>query len=480
LRELVSRLDEENVLARIKTEVDWNKEVGAIIARTNRHKGLRSPAILFEKLRGYPERYSLLTNAFLGTQSQAIVLGLPKEASPLDIVKEFKERIKHPIKPKVVTYGPCKENIREGENVDLYEFPAPVWNPTDGGRYLGTWHGVVTRDSDSDWVNVGLVRLQILDERTLGTLWNWRNHGWWHYLSYQKKNKPMPIAISIGHDELLSVCAGTNFPAYECEYDYAGALMKSPIEIVDCETVPLQVPANSEIVIEGEVQVDEKKMEGPFGEWTGYAGGLQSPQPTIKVKCVTYRSNPILRGSYLGAPPSENHIVPAVADAATAWEQLERAGLTGIKSVYILPDTGNSVAAVAIEQRYPSHAKDVGRTLLSLKASWGSKFIFVTDDDIDITNASKLLWAAQWRSQAHQDWYIFKDETGSIVDPSVPVSRRGFTSKVLIDCAWKQTPEFPPREEWGGKRFPPTAEPDKETERLVDKRWNEYGISNQI
>src|SRR5208283_3781893 len=144
---------------------------------------------------------------------------------------------------------------------------------------------------ESDWVNVGLYRLMVHDEKKLGIFIIARHHIAWHYRKYEQADRPMPIAVSIGHEEPISLCAGTPLPAYEYEIEYAGGLMQQPVELVKCETNDLYVPANSEIVIEGEVPPKKRLEEGPFGEWTGFYGGGSKPRPYIEVKCITFRNN---------------------------------------------------------------------------------------------------------------------------------------------------------------------------------------------
>ena len=476
LRYLIERLDDEGLLVRVKVEVDWREEIGAIVRRVNDVYRKNIPAILFEKIKGYSEGYRLFTNGFTGTRCQAVALGLSKNTRALQLVQEFRRRVQNKVKPKVVSDGPCKENILKGDDVDLLKFPVPLWHIHDGGRYIGTWHGVHTKDRDSEWVNVGCYRLMVHDRRRLGILLHPRHHISWHYRKYEEMDKPMPVAISIGHEEEVSICAATPFQPYEYEIEYAGALRGEPIELVRCETNDLYVPANSEIVIEGEMPPKGRLEEGPFGEWTGYYGGERAPRAFIEVKCITFRSNPILRGSLEGPPVVENHGLWGVTLSALAWNVLERAGIPGIKGVYCLPDTGATVFAIAIEQMYPQHARDVGKVLLSTEPGQFCKIAFVTNDDIDITDAATVLWAAHWRSQPDRDWVILKNEADSVLDPSVPLTWRGFTSKVIVDCAWKMTPEFPPLEQWGGKRYPPLAVPSDDALRLVERRWKEYGI----
>ena len=172
LREYIDRLEKEGELMRIKTEVNWNLELGAIMRRAN---DLRQPALLFEKIKDYPSGYRVFANGIGATKPNiygrlCLALGLPKETPPLEIIDEIVRRFTNPIKPVLVDNGPCKENIIKGNDVDLLKFPVPFFRPVDGGRYIGTWHGTVTKDPDSGWVNWGMYRHMLHDKRSIGWL----------------------------------------------------------------------------------------------------------------------------------------------------------------------------------------------------------------------------------------------------------------------------------------------------------------------
>ncbi len=276
----------------------------------------------------------------------------------------------------------------------------------------------------------------------------------------------MPVAISIGHDELISVCSAEAFPFEISEYEIAGGLRKSPVKLVDCETVDLKVPALSQLIIEGEIPPDEKRLEGPFGEWTGYYGGEPEERPVIKVKCITHKKDPIFRGAYLSTPPCENHTLWALTKSAMIKQYLMDSGFSGIKNVYLHPNTGATLIAIAIEQLYPQHGRDVGEAVMASKYAQYSKIVVVTNDDIDITNLGELLWAIHWRSQP-DEWVVLRNKPGSVLDPSVPFEWRGFNSKIIIDCTWPWNPKFPPREEWDNKWYPPKIEPDPEIKKMI-------------
>ena len=260
LREYIAKLEEEGELRHIKTEVDWNLELGAISRRAIE---LRAPAPLFENIKGYPAGYRVLANLMSGTRPShgrlAIAMGLPKATPILKLIDEFAERVQSQVKPLIVKTGPCKEVIRLGDAVNVLDLPVPLIHGRDGGRYIGTWHIDINKDPDTGWVNWGMYRHMVHDEKTLG----WRATPYQHgpniyYQKYESRGQPMPMAIAIGTDPLSSVAAATSFPAEITEAEAAGGLRGAPVELVKCETIALEVPATSEIVLEGMVYPGER------------------------------------------------------------------------------------------------------------------------------------------------------------------------------------------------------------------------------
>ena len=302
LRDLINDLEERNDLTRIKAEVDWNEELGAITREISSQYG---PALLFENIKDHKNTICrrLFTNG-TGTKKRLCwIIGVPEDTSDAEIVRVFKERFAKPLKPVTVDSGPVKENIVKGDDVDLFQLPVPKWNPLDGGRYIMTSGSVVTRDPDSGTLNVGTYRGMIGSKNTIGVLLA-TTQGWgMHFTKHRNRNEPMPVAVVLGWDQSLFIAAST--PVIHPEYEMAGSLRRAPVELVKCETSDLMVPASAEIVLEGFVSPDPKTftLEGPFSEYPGYYGGSKSPKHTIQVTCVTYRNDPIFHGCLTGASP---------------------------------------------------------------------------------------------------------------------------------------------------------------------------------
>ena len=473
LRSFIKRLEEEGELARVKAEVDWKYELGAIAFKCLGPPA--GPALLFEKVKGY--NTPVFTGGLLTLKRIAIALGFDPKTDETTMVKECARRLETPMKPTLVKSGPCKENKYFGNDVNVLKFPVPWWTEKDGGRYIGTWHQVIAKDPDTGWTNVGTYRMMVHEPNVCGILFSPFQHIALIFAKYRKMNRPMPVAVTIGNDPACMLVSVTPFPAGVDEWDMAGALRGSPIEVVKGEMVDLNIPANAEIVLEGEIPPDERRLEGPFGEHTGYYGGGKKPLPIVRIKCVTHRNNPIFCGSILGRPITEAHSVLSFAYATQATAMYKAAGFPGVTAVsYPAGGDPDYSAIIAIKKSYASHGLDAARMLLSGKGGKMCKHVIVVDDDVNIYDFNEVLWAINERVQASRQIYITRNESGSRLDPSVPFDWLGITDKMIVDATWPMTPDFPAREEWDGNIHPPAVKPNEEMKKFVEKRWSEYGI----
>lgn len=471
LREFIEKLRLEKELAEVSVEVDWQQEIGGIVRK---NLDLKGPALLFEKVKGHS--IPLFTCGVSTYARLSMALGFSRHATLEKIISQFREKIKSPIKAQKVVTGPCKENIFKGEQVDLLRFPVPLWQARDGGRYLGTWHGVITRDPETGWINGGMYRAMIHDRKTLGILIARDQHIGLHYEKYKKMDRPMPVAIVIGMDPVLPITFLSPLPPHFHEYDFAGGLRGEAVDVVKCETNDLDVPATAEIVIEGEIPPKERKVEGPFGEWMGHYGGRPGPRPVIQVHCVTHRNNPIFRGALEGKPINEDHVCTSVALSALAHNFLtETLGISGIRGVHFPAVSGGwGAAVVSVNQRYPAHPRTIAHALLGSKTGAVLKNVIVADEDIDPFNLDEVWWAMVSRLQASRGITILKRGKGAFMDPSQLPELQGFTDTLMIEAV--KPYEWQPRPEWDNERFPPTAYPSKEIMERVERRWAEFGI----
>ena len=304
----------------------------------------------------------------------------------------------------------------------------PWWAEKDGGRYIGTWHQVVTKDPDTGWVNVGTYRMMVHERDLCGIQLSPFQHAGMMYSKYQKMQKPMPIAVAIGCDPVAMFVSGSPFPADVNEWEMAGALRQEPMKLVKCETVDLEVPAEAEIILEGEVSPAGMRKEGPFGEHTGYYGGGVRELPVVKINCITNRHNPIFRGSAVGIPITEQTRLSGFAWTTSAWAMYKQAGFPGVTAINCPAGSDPELCAIiAIKKSYSSQALDAGRLFLSSKVGKQMKHVIIVNDDIDVFDLSKVLWAVNTRMQAGRDIYITRNESGSrwtLRSPGMPSDSR--------------------------------------------------------
>ncbi|HLA28713.1 MAG TPA: UbiD family decarboxylase [Syntrophales bacterium] len=489
MREWIDWLEEQGQLRRVNAEVDWNLEIGGLARAVQAVEG---PALLFENIKDYKNTRGrrLMVGGLANYPRIAAMLGLALDTPLVEMVRQCRRLFREQVRPMMVATGPVKDNIVTGDAVDLFQFPVPKWHHLDGGRYIDTFAGVVTKDPDTGEVNVGMYRGMIVGKNKIAKLMVPAQHWGGHFLKYQAMGKPMPLAVVHGWDDAMPFCACTPIPHHQSsEWDIIGAIRGEPVRLVKCETVDLEVPANAEIVVEGTMSADPStfEMEGPFGEYTGWCEGKASPKPVLNVQCITYRNNPILRGSAEGAragmPNEDTHIYP-ISLSAVAWNVLEDAGVRGITDVWCTPITMGTTTIVQIHKQFRGHAHQVAGALWSSSASnWFYKTIIVVEEDIDIRSWEDIDWAIAYRVNAGEpgDLTIFGPTGGSVLDPSTRWEDRnpilygtGKWHRVLVDATrnW----DFPRREEFGGHMYPPVNKLGVTTEKLIFRRWKEYGL----
>ncbi|MGA3209262.1 MAG: UbiD family decarboxylase [Syntrophales bacterium] len=481
LRKWIETLEGANELTRVKAEVDWNGEIGAITRKVFSNRG---PALLFENIKDY--KNGTCTRLFTGglaTKNRiAMMLDLPTSTRMKDLVEVVRNRFKNPIEPRIVEDGPVKENVHTS-GIDLLKFPVPKWHDLDGGRYINTFCGVVTKDPQTGITNVGLYRGMILNKNKIGVLLV-PAQGWGiHYLKYQALKKPMPVAVVYGCDESIVFSAATPLPRDVDEYKVSGGLINESIELVKCQTVDLEVPADAEMVIEGYISPNaaDYEMEGPFGEYTGYYGE-SAIRPNIVVSCIMHRNEPILRGTLEGMNylnPNEDSSVLVVSLAAVAKNILESQGVPGVLEVSAVP-----ITLVKIKKMFRGHAKQVAAALWgSAAAQYLFKFVIVVEEDTDIWNKRSVEEAMSYRVNAvENDIVVFPGSFGAVLDPSTRIHDRnemrfgsGKWARVLIDATRNFDYEKVP--EWGDRVYPPSSVTiSDELDKLTQRRWNEYGL----
>jgi phenylphosphate carboxylase alpha subunit len=473
LREYMDRLEAIGDLKRIKVEVDWDLELGAIMRRAN---DLREPALLFERIKGYPPEARVFANVVGAAKPNVykrscVALGMPVDTPAVELIEEVARRFANPIKPVLVQKAPCKENIIKGDDVNVWKFPAPHFRALDKGRYIGTWHTDINKDPDSGWVNWGMYRHMVHDEKSIGWLALPGQQGpGLYYQKYEAKGKPMPMAIAIGTDPVCGLASMSPFAPYVNEADIAGGLRGKPVELIKCETIDLEVPASAEIVLEGEVLPHARRMEGPFGEYTGYASSKETPRPIFHVKCITHRNNPILTVSSPGKPYDDTTFVYALFSSAALAMDLRQRGLD-FKSVFLTP----SMVAVIISasEKFPGYVHTLTSAIWATKVGVYRPIVIAVGEDIDVTNADEVLWSLTTRMHPVRDIHVKTRAPGHPLIPFLsPEEKTNLVgAAVCLDATfpfeWKdsslQVVDF--ETAWS-----------EETKNMVLSRWKEYGF----
>lgn len=445
LRQWLDRVQEHGEL-RVLDGAHWNLEIGAITDMVCHRSG--GPAVIFDNIPGYPAGYRVAVN-LLGTPARlGLTLGVENQDS-LELVQSWRKKMRQLplIPPAEVTTGPVLENVITGEEVNLLAFPTPLWNDLDGGRYLGTGSVLITRDPDEGWVNLGTYRGMIQGRDKLGFYLDPGKHARVHREKYWAQGKPCPVAVVFGCDPRLFLFASIQMPEGISEYEWAGGLAGNPVPVIRGEFTGLPIPADAEIVIEGEAYPDQEMQEGPFGEWTGYYGSSVRAEPYIVVRRVLFRNNPIIHGHPPMKPPSALTYWRSIVKSAEIWNSLEEAGVPDVHGVWC-HEAGATrfFNVVAIKQRYPGHARQAG--LIASQCSEGvrvGRYVVVVDEDINPADLGEVIWAMSTRTDPVDSIDIIRNCMSSPLDPIQPPGKVT-TSRAVIDACrpylWKH--EFPP------------------------------------
>ena len=515
LRDWIAALDRAGELKRIRTEVDPILEITEITDRVSKMPGTKNggrksspggPALLFQNIKGHPGA-QVLINQFGSARRMNLALEVDKLDQVADRIRQFID-VKSPqgfldkVKmlpmlaemgkffPKTVSSGPCKEVIRR-DNFSLDEFPILQCWPKDAGRFI-TLPCVVTRDPKTGKRNVGMYRLQIYDERTTGMHWQRQKVGAEHYRERMRETQQamslrvdlmarssggsvladgdrptgkMEVAVAIGTDPAITFSAIVPAPPDVEEYLIAGFLRQKPVELVKCETVDLEVPATAEIILEGHVNLDELRPEGPFGDHTGFYS-LEDLYPVFHVTCITHRKNPIYSTTIVGKPPMEDGWMGKAVERI--FLPLMRLTIPEIVDIN-LPIEGvfHNLMIVSIKKSYPGQARKVMNAVWSLGQAMFTKCILVVDEDVNVQDIGEVTLKVLNHIDPERDIQF----TLGPVDSLDHASRLpNYGSKMGIDATRK----------WSSEGFtrpwPDEILMDEKTKVLVDKKWKDLGI----
>jgi UbiD family decarboxylase len=461
LREFIAEVEKLGALRHV-AGADSHHELGGI---TEVAAGLPNcPALLFDRIAGYPAGYRVFSNATTTPQRAALALGIDPNLRPIDALKAWMLRratLKHHA-PVTVTEAGFMENSVSGDAVDLSRLPTPVWHVRDGGPYI-SGSIVIMRDPDSGWINASIYRVQVHGRNTVTVQFDHEGrHGAIIARKYWDRGQSCPLAIVSGMDPALFIAGFEYLPEGQSEYAFAGAIKDVPVEVFAGPKTGLPLPAQAEIIFEGEILPpgDETLLEGPFGEFTGYYAAAKRPHPVTRVTAIHHRDDPILLGSPPMKPPRFHFGLPF--RAASIWSQLEMAGVTDVVGVW--QHVSQLMTVVALRQRYAGHAKRAA--LIAAANSYMGRLVVVVDEDIDPSNLNDVMWAVTTRCEPAEQLDIVRDAWSSALDPRIPpeAKARGVTShsKAIIEAcrpfSWRD-------------RFPPTSALSLAEARAIEDKW---------
>ena len=480
LREWLDRAEGINELVQIDKPVDRDEEMSAITYLVAKQDP--SPAILFDNPKGYedsPIGARMLWN-ILGPSSKRIALTIeePPETPTLELIRRLKEKMKDRIPPREVpaTEAPVYENTLSGADIDLEQLPIPRHWPLDGGRYAGTADAVFTRDPDSGYLNIGTYRMMLQGKDQVGLYLSPGKDARLHITRSWEQGKPVAVAAAWGIDPLFMLVGSQTFPKNVSEYEFAGGIKGEAIPVVRAQTSDLLLPANAELVVEGVINLNSVKTEGPFGEFPGYYGRPEAGCPLVDITRVHYRTHPVLTNAIMADYPScEQSGFFAVIRSARIWDDMDKLGIPGVQGVYAHPAGagGFGMTVISLEQRYAGHAAQC----LALAAqvpggAYYTKWIIAVDEDIDPTDMDQVIWAMSSRCHPIEDIDILRNTWSTWLDPSQnPPEKRPYGSKALINACkeHRYLPVFSKRTTLSREMYDQVA-----------GRWKELGLRGTI
>ncbi|HUU15435.1 MAG TPA: menaquinone biosynthesis decarboxylase [Terriglobia bacterium] len=483
LRDYLRRLESERELKRIGVEVDVDLEITEITDRVSKAGG---PALLFEKpcsaKDGASYAVPLLINSLGSRRRMELALeveSLEEVARRIEDLLEMKppegffDKVRLLPKlaelgsfaPKSIKSGRVKEVI-EKEGFSLARFPIMKCWPQDGGRFI-SFPMVVTRSPKTGRRNVGCYRMQVYDERTTGMHWQVHKGGAEHFrwLEREGKGRRMDVAVAIGADPVTMLAGVLPLPEDLDEFLFAGFLRQEPVELVKCETVDLEVPAHAEIVLEGYVDLDDIRVEGPFGDHTGYYS-LEDKFPAFHITCITRRKDPIYVSTIVGAPPMEDYWMGYAIERL--FLPLVRKQMPEVVDMH-MPAEGifHNLMIISIRKSYPGHARKVMNAIWGLPGAMFTKCIVVVDHDVDVHNLRAVTWKAFNHIDPERDIQFMLGP----VDQLEHASRLpNFGSKMGVDA----TRKWP--SEGFARPWPDEVKMDAEVKKKIDALWSQLGF----
>ncbi|MTI65980.1 MAG: menaquinone biosynthesis decarboxylase [Firmicutes bacterium] len=473
LQDFMNHLREKNELDEIDIEVDSNLEITEITDRVCKNYG---KALLFKNVKNSP--YPVLINTLGSYERLNMSLEVENLDDIADTIMDFMDitnyttlinKIKSVPKltrlakvfPKKVKNAPCQEIV---EKPDLDKLPILKCWPQDGGRYI-TLPLVITKDPETNQQNMGMYRLQVYDKKTTGMHWHLHKDGREIYEKYRKKGKRMPVSVVLGCDPATIYASTAPLPKMIDEMIFAGFLRKKPLNTVKCITNDIYVPANAEFVLEGYVDLDEMRLEGPFGDHTGYYSQADM-YPVFHIEKITRKKNPIYPTTIVGKPPMEDcYLGKATERIFLPLIKLQCPEIIDMN--FPLEGVFHNCVIVSIKKSYPKHAHKIMNAIWGLGQMMYTKMIIVVDENVSPHDLSTVAWKVFNNIDAKRDLVISEGPLDALDHAS---NTAFFGHRLGIDATKKWASEGHTRD------WPDDIEMTKEIKDLVDKRWNEYGI----
>ncbi|HIK08686.1 MAG TPA: UbiD family decarboxylase [Oscillatoriaceae cyanobacterium M33_DOE_052] len=482
LRGFLQLLEEKKQLRRITAPVDPDLEIAEIANRMLQGGG---PALLFENVLGSPHPVAI---NLMGTEERVCWAMNMEQPSELEELGKKLGMLQQPKPPKKISqavefgkilfdvlkakpsrnfFPPCQQVVLEGEAVDLHQIPMIRPYSGDAGKIV-TLGLIITKDCETGTPNVGVYRLQLQSRNTMTVHWLSVRGGARHLRKAAARGQKLEIAVAIGVDPLLIMAAATPIPVDLSEWLFAGLYGGSGVQLAKCKTLDLEIPAQSEFVLEGTITPGEVLPDGPFGDHMGYYGGVED-SPVIHFHCITHRENPIYLTAFSGRPPKEEAMIAIALNRI--YTPILRQQVSEIVDFFLpMEALSYKAAIISIDKAYPGQARRAALAFWSALPQFTyTKFVIVVDKDIDIRDPRQVVWAISSKVDPSRDVFILPNTPFDTLD--FASEKIGLGGRMGIDATTKIPPETD--HEWGA-----ALESDPEVAAMCDRRWAEYGLAD--
>lgn len=479
LSAFIEALDKAGELVRVQTAVDPVLEISEITERVSKMPG-GGKALLFENVKG--SKIPVLINAFGSFKRMAMAMNAATISEPAELIAEFLETTGMPktfsgkarllgqlmdlskIPPKIVSKAACQEVVLLGDQVKLSELPILKCWPKDGGKFI-TLPLVFTKDPETGKRNVGVYRMHVYDERTTGMHWQTQKDGAVHSEKMRRRGQKMDVAVVIGADPATVFAGVAPLPYGADELLLSGFLRKSPVELVKCKTIDVEVPAESEIVLEGTVDPATPEPEGPFGDHTGVYTPIE-PFPVFTIKCITMKKHPVYLTTLVGKPPMEDYYMGKAIERT--FLPILKKQIPEIEDMnFPMEGTFNNAVIISIDKTYPHQAKKVAHAVWGLGQLSFTKVVVIVDKNVDVQNLSSVALNVFNNIDPKRDVFFVEGPVDTLNHAS---PERDYGSKMGIDATAKM------KEEGFARVWPEEIEMDAATKKKVDAIWPKLGI----